>query len=70
MLTIIRFQIVSRAGSIASSYSATPMFEGAFHAAAATGRVSALIPIRNSLINRYPKRIADLAIKESAAINV
>jgi putative ABC transport system substrate-binding protein len=39
-----------------------PDLEGAFQAAA-KGRVSALIPIRGSLINRYPKRIADLAIK-------
>ncbi len=39
-----------------------PDLEAAFEAAA-KGRVSALIPIRGSLINRYPKRIADLAIK-------
>ncbi|HEY6365318.1 MAG TPA: ABC transporter substrate-binding protein [Candidatus Binatia bacterium] len=39
-----------------------PDFEGVFQAVC-TARVSALIPIRNSLINRYPKRIADLAIK-------
>jgi len=40
-----------------------PDFEGAFQAVS-TGRASALIPIRNSLINRYPKRIADLAMKK------
>jgi putative ABC transport system substrate-binding protein len=39
-----------------------PDFEGAFQAAA-KGRVSALITVRNSLLNRYSKRIADLAIK-------
>jgi len=42
--------------------SPNPDLEGAFEAAA-KGRASALIPIRGSLINRYPKRIADLAIK-------
>ena len=31
--------------------------------AVANGRVSALVTIRGSLLNRYPKRIADLAIK-------
>jgi putative ABC transport system substrate-binding protein len=36
--------------------------EGAFQAAA-KGRASALITIRNGLLLRYPKRIADLAIK-------
>jgi putative tryptophan/tyrosine transport system substrate-binding protein len=36
--------------------------EGAFQAAA-KGRASALITIRNGLLNRYTKRIADLAIK-------
>ena len=39
-----------------------PDLEGAFQAAA-KGRASALITVRNSLLNRYPKRIADLAIK-------
>ena len=39
-----------------------PDFEGAFQAAV-RGRVSALIPIANSLLHRYQKRIADLAIK-------
>ena len=39
-----------------------PDFEGAFQAAA-KGRASALIAIRGFLFNRYPKRIADLAIK-------
>jgi len=39
-----------------------PDFDGAFQAAA-KGRVSALITIRNSLLSRYQKRIADLAIK-------
>jgi putative tryptophan/tyrosine transport system substrate-binding protein len=43
-----------------------PDFEGAFQAAS-KGRVNALIPIRNSLINRYPKRIAGLAIKNRLA---
>jgi putative ABC transport system substrate-binding protein len=36
--------------------------EGAFQAAA-TGRANALITVRNPLLLRYPKRIADLAIK-------
>jgi putative ABC transport system substrate-binding protein len=36
--------------------------EGAFQAAA-TGRTSALITVRDPLLLRYPKRIADLAIK-------
>jgi putative tryptophan/tyrosine transport system substrate-binding protein len=36
--------------------------EGAFRTAA-KGRAHALITIRNSLLNRYPKQIADLAIK-------
>jgi putative ABC transport system substrate-binding protein len=36
--------------------------EGAFQAAA-TGRASALITVRNPLLLLYPKRIADLAIK-------
>jgi putative tryptophan/tyrosine transport system substrate-binding protein len=39
-----------------------PDFEGAFQAAA-KARVSALITVNTSLLNRYPKRIADLAIK-------
>src|SRR5215475_11000514 len=39
-----------------------PDFEGAFQAAA-KARVSALIAANTSLLNRYPKRIADLAIK-------
>jgi len=39
-----------------------PDFEGAFQAAA-KGRASALIAISNALVNRYTKRIADLAIK-------
>jgi putative ABC transport system substrate-binding protein len=39
-----------------------PDFEGAFQTAA-KGRANALITIRSSLLNRYPKRIADLAIK-------
>jgi putative tryptophan/tyrosine transport system substrate-binding protein len=39
-----------------------PDLEGAFQAAV-KGRASALITIRGSLFNRYPKRIADLAIK-------
>lgn len=30
---------------------------------AAKGRASALITIRNALLNGYPKRIADLALK-------
>jgi putative tryptophan/tyrosine transport system substrate-binding protein len=42
--------------------SPNPDFEGAFQAAA-KGRANALITIRGSLFNRYPKRIADLAIK-------
>jgi putative ABC transport system substrate-binding protein len=39
-----------------------PDLDGAFRAAAKR-HVSALIAIRGSLLNRYPKRIADLAIK-------
>jgi putative tryptophan/tyrosine transport system substrate-binding protein len=39
-----------------------PDLDGAFQAAP-KGRASALITIRNFLLNRYPKRIADLAIK-------
>ena len=39
-----------------------PDLDGAFQAAAKR-HVSALIAIRGSLLNRYPKRIADLAIK-------
>jgi len=39
-----------------------PDFDAAFQAAA-KGRASALITITSSLLNRYPKRIADLAIK-------
>jgi len=39
-----------------------PDFEGAFQAAA-KARVSALITVNTSLLNRHPKRIADLAIK-------
>ena len=39
-----------------------PDFEGVFQAAA-NGRASALMTISNSLLNRYKKRIADLAIK-------
>ena len=43
--------------------SPNPDFEGAFQAAA-KGRASALITIRGALFNRYPKQIADLAIKK------
>ena len=39
-----------------------PDLEGAFQAGV-KGRVSALITIRGPLLNRYPKQIADLAIK-------
>jgi putative ABC transport system substrate-binding protein len=39
-----------------------PDFEGAFQAMTRE-RASALIAIRNSLLDRYPKQIADLAIK-------
>jgi putative tryptophan/tyrosine transport system substrate-binding protein len=39
-----------------------PDFEGALQASAKE-RVSALITITDALLNRYPKRIADLAIK-------
>jgi putative ABC transport system substrate-binding protein len=39
-----------------------PNLEGAFQDAA-TGHANALIPIRSILIGRYPKRIAELAIK-------
>ena len=39
-----------------------PDLEGAFQAAV-KGRASALITVRNLLLLRYPKRIADLAIK-------
>jgi putative tryptophan/tyrosine transport system substrate-binding protein len=40
----------------------SPDLQGAFQIAAKQ-RVSALITIRNSLLNRYPKKIADLAVK-------
>jgi putative tryptophan/tyrosine transport system substrate-binding protein len=40
-----------------------PDLDGAFQAAA-KGHASALITVRGSLPNRYPKRIADLAIKQ------
>jgi putative tryptophan/tyrosine transport system substrate-binding protein len=39
-----------------------PDLEGVFHAAA-KGRVNALVTIRNPMLNRYSKRIADLTIK-------
>ena len=39
-----------------------PDLEGAFQAGV-KGRVSALITLRGPLLNRYPKQIADLAIK-------
>jgi putative ABC transport system substrate-binding protein len=39
-----------------------PDFEGAFQASVKE-RMSALITITDALLNRYPKRIADLAIK-------
>ena len=39
-----------------------PDFEGAFQAAA-KGDASALITVTGGLLNRYPKAIADLAIK-------
>jgi putative ABC transport system substrate-binding protein len=39
-----------------------PDLEGAFQAAV-KGRANALITVRSSVLNRYPKRIADLAIK-------
>jgi putative ABC transport system substrate-binding protein len=39
-----------------------PGFRGSFRTAS-TERVNAVIPIRNSVINRHPKRIADLATK-------
>jgi putative tryptophan/tyrosine transport system substrate-binding protein len=40
----------------------TPDFEGAFQAATKE-RANAVITIRNTLLNRYAKRIADLAVK-------
>jgi putative ABC transport system substrate-binding protein len=43
-----------------------PDLEGAFQAAA-KGLANALIPIRSILIGRYPKRIAELAIKNRLA---
>jgi putative tryptophan/tyrosine transport system substrate-binding protein len=43
-----------------------PDLDGAFQAAA-KGRVSALITIAGSLLNRYTNRIADLAIKNRLA---
>jgi putative tryptophan/tyrosine transport system substrate-binding protein len=43
-----------------------PDLDGAFRAAV-TGRANALIAIRNPLLGRYPKRIADLAIKTRLA---
>jgi putative tryptophan/tyrosine transport system substrate-binding protein len=39
-----------------------PDLEGAFQAGV-KGRVSALVTIKGPLLNRYPKQIADLAIK-------
>ena len=39
-----------------------PDLESAFQAAT-KGRADALITVRTSVLNRYPKRIADLAIK-------
>jgi putative ABC transport system substrate-binding protein len=39
-----------------------PDLEGAFRAAA-KGRANALITVRGTVLNRYPKRIAELAIK-------
>jgi putative ABC transport system substrate-binding protein len=39
-----------------------PDLEGAFQSAA-KGRANALIVVRSPVLNRYPKRIADLAIK-------
>ena len=39
-----------------------PDLEGAFQAAA-KGAANALITVRTAVLNRYPKRIADLAIK-------
>jgi putative ABC transport system substrate-binding protein len=42
--------------------SPNPDFDGAFREAA-KGRSNALITVRNSLLSRYQKRIADLAIK-------
>jgi putative ABC transport system substrate-binding protein len=39
-----------------------PDFESAFQATA-KGRASALITVRNAVLNRYPKQIADLAMK-------
>jgi putative ABC transport system substrate-binding protein len=43
-----------------------PDLEGAFQAAT-KGRANALIPIRSILIGRYPRRIADLAVKNRLA---
>jgi putative tryptophan/tyrosine transport system substrate-binding protein len=43
-------------------HSPNPDFDGAFRDAA-KGRSNALITVRNSLLSRYQKRIADLAIK-------
>jgi putative ABC transport system substrate-binding protein len=43
-------------------HSPNPDFDGAFREAA-KGRSNALITVRNSLLSRYQKRIADLAIK-------
>jgi putative ABC transport system substrate-binding protein len=40
-----------------------PDLEGAFEAAS-KGHVTALVTVRSALLNRYPKRIADLAIKK------
>src|SRR6266542_219310 len=40
----------------------TPDFEGAFQAVTKE-RANAVITIRNTLLNRYAKRIADLAVK-------
>jgi len=42
--------------------SSNPDVEGAFQAAA-KGRANALVTVRSAVLNRYPKQIADLAVK-------
>ena len=46
-----------------------PDLEGAFQAAT-NGRANALIAIRNPVLSRYRKQIAELAIKNRLASNV
>ncbi len=60
------YEVAARALKIALQFlevhSPNPDFDGAFREAA-KGHSNALITVRNSLLSRYQKRIADLAIK-------